>query len=896
MSSSSSAKLSTLRGKQITTSSLNSSKKSSVSSSKAASITSSAKLSVSSLVSSSNSSSASSTAPYSAKVSTLANGTEYLATGVTLAAAPTATLLPYTPPGLNTQDLSLLKATNISNLYYASESNSTNVSSTVAQLSLNLQYSSVNLDISGYITSVTCNAANTAMIVNFSSAAAFSTSKTSWQAAGNVVLISSSASCSSNGQSVMFLATSVSFGSANTATASGRVVRVADIYQNIDVNFGTIAYNTANATANSTDIDFDLALDAHLGFYTNSSDANDVAQVFSQIAPGISLSDAKMLFSRGLLDDFKSVGRAIEHGAEELYTAATSVAKEVYSDVTSIVKAAATEVTKIVNNLEQLADDIASGQISKTLDIDLDFGPPEDELTDSPWGDQYLIYKWTPSEKEETKQVKRGLWDSIAKAGTAAQAAAEAAAEAAAKAQQAQSSEEAGKDEDDGDGEDGEDDDEGYEDLKGIEMFCVNCGVQGEFKLQGALGVSLKNGLTTAAVSVKGDMDIGMYLGLYAHAQYEKSWETEVLSIPISPITIPEIFTLGPEIIIGVSLDFTAEATGQVLVGGDLSWPSIAAQMNFLNRGKSYANGFKPSLHHSFEANGTVDLTAALGFPVSLAIGLDVLDGEFAEYAALTDTPAIELDISFTADYTDDDGNTTATVNGGDGCYGFDWSLGLVNQVEFDIKDLYTTTIYSTAGPTLASGCLGHSVTPTAAATSTAAAAAAATTTSSEPAAETTPPIPECPLEGLNVLVNGGFEDGNMDSWSTRTYGAWPGPSFIGVVSNGYYSSYAFEMQNGAESTSILEQTVSGLVPGVQYTFSYNWQSNENQPSSIECSSSDGTLWQESIAGQLPNDQLGQWQDASATFTPNSETFTLSCYVGGAAGQNFYMDTIYIGC
>ncbi|KAF2151810.1 hypothetical protein K461DRAFT_279329 [Myriangium duriaei CBS 260.36] len=253
---------------------------------------------------------------------------------------------------------------------------------------------------------------------------------------------------------------------------------------------------------------------------------------------------------------------------------------------------------------------------------------------------------------------------------------------------------------------------EGWEEYKGVRMYCVNCGIDGHFDLTGSIAGNLVDGLTTAAIRMKGNLDAGIYLGVYAHAVKEKEWETELITIPLSPFTIPEVITLGPELALSISLDITLDVVGEVLMGGDLSWPAINSVLDMKHPSKSYALGFKPQMSHYFEANGTATLTADLGLPLSFAVGLDVLNGKFKEELAIKDTPALELALTFTADFTDDNGETHPSINGDDGCYGFDWSLGLVNQVEFDIGELWSTQLYSTAGPAFATGCLGVSRPP----------------------------------------------------------------------------------------------------------------------------------------------------------------------------------------
>jgi hypothetical protein len=156
------------------------------------------------------------------------------------------------------------------------------------------------------------------------------------------------------------------------------------------------------------------------------------------------------------------------------------------------------------------------------------------------------------------------------------------------------------------------------------------------------------------------------------------------------------------------------------------------------------------------------------------------------------------------------------------------------------------------------------------------------------PAARCTP--------GINLVNNPSFESG-FDYWSESVYGANNAPSSYGVVNGGYNSNNAFQMSAGGGGTgAILSQVVSGLVPGVTYTFSYNYLfENAGVASSISCSLD--TLSSESITnGDPTNTWINGPEWYGQTFTAASTSGNLECFFIARGAMTWKFDNVYIGC
>ena len=135
------------------------------------------------------------------------------------------------------------------------------------------------------------------------------------------------------------------------------------------------------------------------------------------------------------------------------------------------------------------------------------------------------------------------------------------------------------------------------------------------------------------------------------------------------------------------------------------SWPNFAANLNLLNPSASTQSGFVPQVTRIFNATGTLSASAALGLPLGIAFGIDLLAGRYSKTIALIDTPAIEADATFTANHQSINGVSSVSI--GDGtCPGVSWSIGLTNKLELDVLNLRTYQLYNWASPPLADGCI----------------------------------------------------------------------------------------------------------------------------------------------------------------------------------------------
>ncbi|KAH6713293.1 hypothetical protein BKA61DRAFT_736321 [Leptodontidium sp. MPI-SDFR-AT-0119] len=161
----------------------------------------------------------------------------------------------------------------------------------------------------------------------------------------------------------------------------------------------------------------------------------------------------------------------------------------------------------------------------------------------------------------------------------------------------------------------------------------------------------------------------------------------------------------------------------------------------------------------------------------------------------------------------------------------------------------------------------------------------------------TATPAARC-TRNTNLIANPSFESGS-NSWSIATYGANTPPTFTGVVGGGFNSGNAFSISSGNSGTgAILSQSVSGLVPGVTYTFSYDYMfQNSGVASSIECVlNSAGLSSQSTTNGYTPENTWTRGPTWGTTFTATGTGGDLLCFFIARGAITWNVDNFYLGC
>jgi hypothetical protein len=190
----------------------------------------------------------------------------------------------------------------ISQLWFGSASAASNASDAVnsptVRVNVTFEYPSIVLDNSINIINIQC--ASGSLTADFNSTQVYNAAKTSWATAeGNatsLIIITAASGCSSDGHYIYFVASDFTFSDkTQSVSCIGAIESVADIAQEVGMDFGSIQYSTSTvdsnpdleatygcATPDSTEVhglpaiycgpDFDERLDDKLGYYSGSDD------------------------------------------------------------------------------------------------------------------------------------------------------------------------------------------------------------------------------------------------------------------------------------------------------------------------------------------------------------------------------------------------------------------------------------------------------------------------------------------------------------------------------------------------------------------------------------------------------------------------------------------------
>ncbi|KAJ4298332.1 hypothetical protein N0V88_003357 [Collariella sp. IMI 366227] len=612
----------------------------------------------------------------------IGSGTEENFEPIELPAAPIATLGPVPPPGVNMGGTRVLTPEPVAELWYnGTQKDNDDEAGEPVTVRLNITYShpSIVLDHSIYIKDVVCDAGS--LHGRFNTSYPFYFAQDSWQTDEDVLLITSAPSCGNDAaQNAFFLAHTVSFEELTLSfEALGQIVQLADVFADMTIDFGNItvteqpeeqedvcgspsADNLLGLPAVSCGTNFDKTLDDKLGYYSaNGADLETVLTLASPINDKIQ--------TRGLGDALRWVGNTIKKGVDVVVGVAKNVgnaivdgAKALGKAVVNTAKSMAKAAVALATHAIKLVGFIATGKYENSLTLPVNVGPPSNVLVDSPFGKAFKMYTFKMGEDNEKFSATRTILENMR---------------------------------DDFLGEPNPE--------PGVEIYCVNCGARGSVKATGRIHATLVSGIQEASIGISGNMYIGLYLGINGFAKWEKEWEKEIFKRGLPGWSIPGIVTLGPEISLAGKFMIGFEAEGQVLTGASVNFPAFEANLDLRNPSKSNQKGWVPNVDHVFQVHGGVKATAALGLPVKLFFGVDILNGVFKEGISLVDTPALTGTAEFEVNV-----GTDETSVGTDECKGIEWEIALTNEVTLEVEKGPEWTLAEWSSPALAEGCIGY--------------------------------------------------------------------------------------------------------------------------------------------------------------------------------------------
>ncbi|KAH8896775.1 hypothetical protein GQ53DRAFT_760879 [Thozetella sp. PMI_491] len=175
---------------------------------------------------------------------------------------------------------------------------------------------------------------------------------------------------------------------------------------------------------------------------------------------------------------------------------------------------------------------------------------------------------------------------------------------------------------------------------------CAQCGVNADFNVDGRLAFSIKDGITEGKVAFvnKDSFNIDAVFGLKLEEGFDKpikGYEKQIAAFPLSPLTIPGIITLGPEVSISGTIDLSIQGNAKIALGGQFAISPGTASLSLVKEKDNQIQGLDVQFTPVAKFDGRIQATLELGLPIALECGLDVLNGKFKQTVALINKPSV---------------------------------------------------------------------------------------------------------------------------------------------------------------------------------------------------------------------------------------------------------------
>ncbi|KAK6519325.1 hypothetical protein TWF281_003160 [Arthrobotrys megalospora] len=614
------------------------------------------------------------------------------------------------------------------NLYYADDSNSgaNDATMPIANVKLNFTMDAVNLE-SSHIQSVTCSrnpsaAGTTVMKIIFSDKDAYHTAMTTWPKNDDFLLIGYFPGCGaySEGQR--------SFSKVHQITSNNGVLTVTAVVEDLpitdaitegEIKFGSFNAGIASRTEGNATVpyygvgvpdeclgdktnDFDVELDNKLGItkdlpsFVSRFKAKRAmrrrreAARFSRIRSSDLENHIEKRWSIGGF--FDDIGKAISDAAKKVVDTVKDAAEAAWDGISSAMKTIGEEI-------------IDAGKTIIGTEADFDYID-----TTASW-DTFLSRKtkYPKSEKIGSKwNTPWGVPGFLLGADTETES----------------------------------------------RIFCVDCGVKGDMKLNGHLTFSLKNGLKAATFTMNGTMNSNIQFGFWAEAEFEASAKTQLFDIPLGPIVVPGIFDIGPQIVVSAEAMASITTTGMVTAGFQMDWnPYLKIDMI---EWTTESQGWTPTLHPMIQIDGEIVAAVGLKLPIQIGFGINLFKGWLLEQVVISETPGLRLSARYAGQARADDKEKWADWDGALDTYD-DFTcpnkvalfFEFTNSIDFEVTDIIKKNLGKATVP-FWKKCLGDGKPSSTSTTTTTTEEASTSTTSPETPAEdatsTTSPLPITPI------------------------------------------------------------------------------------------------------------------------------------------------------
>ncbi|KAK6527309.1 hypothetical protein TWF281_010495 [Arthrobotrys megalospora] len=219
--------------------------------------------------------------------------------------------------------------------------------------------------------------------------------------------------------------------------------------------------------------------------------------------------------------------------------------------------------------------------------------------------------------------------------------------------------------------------------LKG-ELYCIDCGINGNIRFDGQVTFSVANGIEEAFLDIDGSMDIGVQLGLEAKGFYQYSKSLDIFQVRLGAgINIPGVINFAPTLRTAAWFDVTLQGSAQMNAGIHMKWAAPKARIDLL-KAEATQSGWEPQITRIFNGNVRIDAWVNVDLPTRFGLSIDLFNGKWNHNVGLVEKPQLKLWTGIDARIPVGDKIVAQIASGDDQCSGIPLKLQFENTLYFE--------------------------------------------------------------------------------------------------------------------------------------------------------------------------------------------------------------------
>ncbi|KAK6508696.1 hypothetical protein TWF506_010774 [Arthrobotrys conoides] len=219
--------------------------------------------------------------------------------------------------------------------------------------------------------------------------------------------------------------------------------------------------------------------------------------------------------------------------------------------------------------------------------------------------------------------------------------------------------------------------------LKG-ELYCIDCGINGNIRFDGQVTFSVANGIEEAFLDIDGNLDIGLQLGLEAKGFYQYSQSLDIFQVRLGAgISIPGVIDFAPTLRTAAWFDVTLKGSAQMNAGIHMKWAAPKARLDLI-KAEATQSGWEPEIRRVFNGNIRIDAWVNVDFPTRFGLSVDLFNGKWQHNVGLVEKPQLRMWTGIDAKIPVGDKIVAQVASGDDRCPGIPLQLQFENTLYFE--------------------------------------------------------------------------------------------------------------------------------------------------------------------------------------------------------------------